>query len=1058
MISAFFINRPVLATIISIIIILAGLAAMLALPVAQYPQIIPPQVSVSASYPGANSQVVADTVAAPLEQKINGVEDMIYMNSTSDNNGSLQLYVTFNIGTNPDLASINVNNRVQAALAQLPAEVRRNGVTVQKSSNVLLEVVSLYSPTAEYDTIFISNYALLNVVEQLKRVDGVGDASIFGAQDYSMRIWLKPDKLALYGLTSADVVSAVVDQNSQFAAGQFGSEPMTNAQSFTYSVVTKGRLITKEEFQAIILKADKNGNTLRLKDVARVELGAVNYNLSANYNSKPAIGIGIYLQPDANALATSAAISKKMKEISASFPPELEYVIPFDTTNFVRISIKEVTKTFFEALLLVIAVIFLFLQNARATLIPVVVVPISLIGTFAGIYLLGFSINLLTLFGMVLSIGIVVDDAIVVLENVERIMQSKKLSAKAATLKAMEEVSGPIVAIVLALCAVFVPVGFMTGLTGQMYKQFAITIAISVVISGFVALTLSPVMCMLILKESELPKKTSKRNNKHINLIKKGFQKFNDIFAKIVEKYIQGVKFILQKPTLAFIGFMMMILISIFLFIRIPTSLLPEEDQGYLVSILKLMPGASLSRTETAMQESNSNLLTNPAIKDIISFSGLDIFTRALKTDTGVAFIVLKDWDERNSSSENSQVLARKFIGMNSSIKEAFFLAFNPPPITGISITGGFEMYLQNQGNDDVYTFFETANKFLDEAKKRPELTNLQLLMYSDVPQYYVDLDRTKCKALKVDISSVYTIMQTTFGSYYINDFNLFGRTYHVSLQSESQFREKPADLRYVYVRSEDKKLIPLEALIKVKRIVAPDIVERFNIFPAAKIVGNAAPGYSSGQAIAAMEETGKKFLKKDYAIGWISSAYQEKLASASGKIAFAFGIVMVFLILAGLYESWFLPFAVIAIVPFAFFGAALGVWMRGLHNDLYFQVGILTLIGLSAKNAILIVEFAVMLYRQGFSIVDASIEAARLRFRPIVMTSLAFILGCVPMAIATGASSGSRHAIGTGVIGGMLAATFLATFFVPLFFTFVMTWSNKFSHEKKPSSTKGIN
>lgn len=1049
MISAFFINRPVLATIISIIIILAGLAAMRALPVAQYPQIIPPQVSVQASYPGANAQVVADTVAAPLEQKINGVEDMIYMNSTSDNNGSLQLYVTFNIGTNPDLASVNVNNRIQAALAQLPVEVRRNGVTVQKSSNVLLEVISMYSPNAEYDTILISNYALLNVVEQLKRIEGVGDASIFGSKDYSMRIWLKPDKLALYGLTSSDVVSAVLDQNSQFAAGQFGSEPMSHAPSFTYSIMTKGRLITKEEFQEIILKADKKGNTLRLKDVARVELGAVNYNLAANYNSKPAIGIGIYLQPDANALSTSAAISKKMKEISASFPSGLEYAIPFDTTNFVRISIKEVTKTFFEALLLVIAVIFLFLQNARATLIPVVVVPISIIGTFAGIYLLGFSVNLLTLFGMVLSIGIVVDDAIVVLENVERIMQTEKLPAKAATLKAMEEVSGPIVAIVLALCAVFIPVGFMTGLTGQMYKQFAITIAISVVISGFVALTLSPVMCMLILKESELPKTASKRNNKYLNIIQKGFRKFNDIFAKTVEKYIQGVKLILEKPILAIIGFLIMILISIVLFIRIPSSLLPEEDQGYLVGILKLMPGSALNRTVEAMEESNKNLLSNPAVENIISFAGLDIFTRALKTDTGVTFMVLKDWEKRNSRSENSHVLARKFIGMNSSIKEAFFLAFNPPPITGISITGGFEMYLQNHGSDDTNTFFEVAHKFLAEAKKRPELTNMQLLMYSDVPQYYVDLDRTKCKSLKVDISSVYTAMQTTFGSYYINDFNLFGRTYHVSLQSESQFREKPEDLKYVYVRSEDNKLIPLNALIKVRRIVAPDIVERFNIFPAAKIVGNAAPGYSSGQAIAAIEDTGRQFLTKDYSIGWISSAYQEKLASAAGKIAFIFGIVMVFLILAGLYESWLLPFAVIAIVPFAFFGAALAVWLRGLHNDLYFQVGILTLIGLSAKNAILIVEFAVLLQRQGLSIVQASIEAARLRFRPIVMTSLAFILGCIPMAISTGASSGSRHAIGTGVIGGMLAATFLATFFVPLFFTIVMTWSQKLSKKK---------
>ncbi|PKM30489.1 MAG: hydrophobe/amphiphile efflux-1 family RND transporter [Gammaproteobacteria bacterium HGW-Gammaproteobacteria-12] len=1009
MISRFFIDRPVFATVISIVIVLAGLAAMRALPIAQYPEILPPQVSVSAAYPGASSQVIAETVAAPLEQAINGVENMIYQLSNSSSSGAMSLTVYFEVGTDPDQATINVNNKVQAALAKLPEEVRRQGVKVEKKSSDILQVITLYSPDDSRDPIFISNYALINVIDELKRLPGVGDASQFGSKDYSMRIWLRPDKLAQYNLTPTDVVNAIREQNSQFAAGSFGQQPLKVPQDFTYTVTTQGRFTDPKEFESVILRTDDTGASLLLKDVARVELGAQDYSLVTTLNGQQNAAFGIYLQPGANALDTAEAVQRTMERLAKRFPEGIAYKIPYDTTKFVRVSIEEVIHTFFEALVLVVLVVFIFLQNWRATLIPVLAIPVSLVGTFAGMYMLGFSINLLTLFGMVLAIGIVVDDAIVVIENVERVMRTQGLNARDASIKAMEEVTGPIIAIVLVLCAVFVPVGFLGGLAGQMYKQFAITIAVSVVISGIVALTLSPALCALLLKPGH-----------H-------------------EPAVVGL--------LLFGG---MIALIMLLFSRVPGSLVPDEDQGYVINAYYLPPAASLNRTEALSGAVSQQLMEHPAVEDVVTFAGFDVLTFGVRSNAGVSFVPLKDWSERTTPELDARNLTREFMGMGAAQKDGLVLSFNPPPITGMSTTGGFESFIQDRSGGSVEQLGEKVQAFVEAASKRPELAGIQSTFSANVPQYYIDLDRTKTRALGVSVSDVFTAMQATFGSYYVNDFTLFGRTWQVSLQSESEFRRKPEDLGQVYVRSSSGDLVPLSTLLRVRRILGPDSYDRFNVYPSAKVLGGPAPGYSSGQALAAMQEVADEVLGEDYSLGWIGSAYQELATQGSGAQAFVFGLILVFLILAAQYERWTLPLAVVTAVPFAVFGAILAVWLRGIQNDVYFQVGLVTLIGLAAKNAILIVEFAVLLRAEGKGIFDSALEAAKLRFRPIVMTSLAFILGCVPLAISSGAGSASRHSIGTGVIGGMLAATLLATFLIPMFYLLVESAAQRVSQRGK--------
>ncbi|ALN20650.1 efflux RND transporter permease subunit [Ectopseudomonas mendocina] len=1042
MISRFFIDRPVFATVISIVIVLAGLAAMRALPIAQYPEILPPQVSVSAAYPGASSQVIAETVAAPLEQEINGVENMIYQLSNSSSSGAMSLTVYFAVGTDPDQATINVNNKVQAALAKLPEEVRRQGVKVEKKSSDILQVITLYSPDGSRDPIFISNYALINVIDELKRLKGVGDASQFGSKDYSMRIWLRPDKLAQYNLTPTDVVNAIREQNSQFAAGSFGQQPLKEPQDFTYTVTTQGRFTDPKEFESVILRTDDTGASLLLKDVARVELGAQDYSLVTTLNGQQNAAFGIYLQPGANALDTAEAVERTMQRLAKRFPEGIAYKIPYDTTKFVQVSIEEVIHTFFEALVLVVLVVFVFLQNWRATLIPVLAIPVSLVGTFAGMYLLGFSINLLTLFGMVLAIGIVVDDAIVVIENVERVMRTENLNARDAAIKAMEEVTGPIIAIVLVLCAVFVPVGFLGGLAGQMYKQFAITIAVSVVISGIVALTLSPALCALLLKPGHHEPAAP-------------FRAFNRFFEKATEGYGAGVRFFLKRSLIGVLLFGGMIALILLLFARVPGSLVPDEDQGYVINAYYLPPAASLNRTEVLTGAVSQQLMEHPAVQDVVTFAGFDVLTFGVRSNAGVSFVPLKDWSERTTDELDARNLTREFMGMGAAQKDGLVMSFNPPPITGMSTTGGFESYIQDRSGGSVEQFGEKVQAFVEAASKRPELAGVQSTFSANVPQYYIDLDRTKTRALGVSVSDVFTAMQATFGSYYVNDFTLYGRTWQVSLQSESQFRRKPEDLGQVYVRSSSGDLVPLSTLLRVRRILGPDSYDRFNVYPSAKVLGGPAPGYSSGQALAAMQEVADEVLGEDYSLGWIGSAYQELATQGSGAQAFVFGLILVFLILAAQYERWTLPLAVVTAVPFAVFGAILAVWLRGIQNDVYFQVGLVTLIGLAAKNAILIVEFAVLLRAEGKGIFEAALEAAKLRFRPIVMTSLAFILGCVPLAVSSGAGSASRHSIGTGVIGGMLAATLLATFLIPMFYLLVESVAQRMSRGGKARQTE---
>ena len=1018
---SFFINRPVFASVISIIIVLAGFICMRILPVAQYPDLLPPQVVVSAQYPGASAETVAQTVAVPLEQKINGVEDMIYMQSTSNASGTLQITVTFALGTDPDQATINVNNRVQRALTTLPQEVQRLGVVADKRSSSILGLVAMRSTNSAYDRTYVGNYALLNVVDDLKRIPGVGDAQVLGNIDYSMRIWLRPDKLAQYNLTPTDVINSVKEQNNQYPVGRIGEKPDIDG-AFTYSATTQGRLVTAEEFGEIILQSDDTGAALRLKDVARIELGAQQYFVDSKLNGNPMVPIMLFLQPGANALATMDAIKKRMSELKTAFPPGIEYSVPYDTTKFIQVSVEEVIHTFIEAILLVIVVVFIFLQNWRATLIPIIAVPISIIGTFAGIYVLGFSINMLTLFGLVLAIGIVVDDAIVVLENVERVMSEEKLSPHDAAVKSMSEVTGPVIAIVLVLCAVFIPVSFMGGMAGVMYQQFAVTIAISVVISGTVALTLTPALCAILLKPS------------HKEPIAP-FRMFNNFFQKITDAYVVGVDFFVHKIWAGIIVFLAVCAFAVFMFEKVPSSLVPDEDQGYILAVSILPSASSLERTSGVIDQAYEILRSNPAVDNIAEISGYDLLSGGLKTSTGAMFVMFKDWKDRPNPQDDARVIAPKVVGMASGIKDGVTIAFNPPPITGLSTTGGFELYLQDRSGGSIADLYTMTMKLVNAANQRPELQSVRTTFDPNVPTYDFHVDRVKARAMGVPINSIYDALSATFGNIYINDFTLYGRNYQVKIQSEGEFRKSAEDIKQVFVRSNSGNMIPLNALVSTKRITGADQLERFNAFYATKIMGNPANGYTSGDSIKAMTEVANQVLPNTYQIAWTGSAYQEVVAGGAGSTAMIFGIIMVFLILAAQYERWSLPFAVVTAVPFAIAGALTFTYLRGLSNDVYFQIGLVTLVGLAAKNAILIVEFAVIERENGKSAIEAALSAARLRFRPIVMTSLAFILGVVPLARSTGAGSASRHAIGTGVIGGMIAATCVATFFIPMFY-----------------------
>ena len=1017
--SKFFINRPIFASVISIIIVIAGLVASQVLPIAQYPQIAPPTVMITATYPGASAETLAKTVAAPIEEQLNGVEGLLYFTSSASANGSVSITATFEVGSDVDMAAVNVNNRVKAAEARLPEEVRRNGVIVQKRSNDILQVIALESDKGKYNTLYLSNYASLNIVDELKRVKGVGDVSIFGAQDYSMRVWLKPDRMAQLGLTTSDVSAAIKAQNAQNAAGKIGQEPAPSDQQLVYTVTAKGRLLTPEEFGNIVIRASGPGGLLRLKDIATIELGAYSYDQQVTLDGQPTIAMGVFLQTGANALEVAEKVTARMDELKKKFPEGMGYVIPFDTTRFVSASISEVVKTLIEAMVLVLAVVYLFLQSWRATLIPMVAVPISLIGTFAGLWIFGFSINTLTLFAMVLAIGIVVDDAIVVLENVERLMAEEKLPPRAAAIKAMHEVQGALVAIVLVLCAVFVPVAFLGGIAGQLYKQFAVTVAVAVVLSGVVALTLTPALCALLLKAQHTENKL--------------FAPFNRLFERFTRSYTGAVGLTLKHGIIGGAVFALIIGLTVAFFRIIPGGFVPPEDQGYLISALMLPDGATLKRTATTGENMRQMVGADPAVKHTFVVSGFDLIGGGNKPNAGTIFIPLKDWSERDAKAQD---LAGKFMGMGMMQSDGMALVFNPPPIMGLGTAGGFEVYVQNRVDGDARKLNEVTQGFMAELQKRPEFTRISTFFRPTVPQLFVEVDEPKALALGIPLASIYETLQSTMGALYVNDFNKAGRVYRVQLQADATYRMKPDDLGKVYVRSTTSNaMIPLSAISSVRNVVGPEQVERFNGFIAAKVMGDSKTGISSGDAIKIVEEVAAATLPSGYEISWTGQAFQEKRSAGSSGQAFLFGIVMVFLILAAQYEKWSLPLAVIMAVPFALMGALTAIWLRGMPNDIYFQIGLVVLIGLASKNAILIVEFAAQKYAEGMNVVDAAMEAARLRFRPIVMTSLAFVLGVFPLVKASGAGAAARQSMGTGVFAGMIAATFIATIFIPLFF-----------------------
>jgi len=1038
--SRFFIERPIFASVLSIIIVIVGLVSLADLPVAQFPEITPPVVQIDADYPGASADVIAEAVARPIEVQLPGIDNLLYYESTSTNDGHMTMKLTFEIGTDIDIAQVQTQNREKLAEPQLPDEVIRQGITVKKTSPDLLLVVAISSTDPAHDTIYLSNYTLIRVLDNIKRLPGVGDASIFGGQNYSMRLILDPVRMAQLNLTPSDIVDAVRDQNRDFPAGRIGREPVINETELTIPVMTKGRMSEVKEFEDMIIRAYPDGSMIRMKDIAQVELGAQSYDLQARWNGKPNTFLLTYLLPGANALETAQRIRKEMDRLSKDFPSGVSYDVPYDTTTFIEVSIHEVVKTLAEALFLVVLVVFIFLQSWRATLIPAIAAPISLIGTFIGMEALGFSLNTLTLFGMVLSIGIVVDDAIVVVENVERHI-ANGLTPKNAAIKAMEELFGALIAIVLVLASVFLPVAFLGGITGELYKQFAVTIALSVMISGFVALTLSPALCALVLKPSHSTNRF--------------WEFFNKIFDWTQIRYVSTAGAIVKRSVLAIIVFLIVIFSAVHLFKTVPGGFLPEEDQGYFITIVQLPDGASISRTQKVLDKIESYFLSIPVVHSTDAMAGMNFVFGSRGPNNATMFVPLHHWDIRKDAENHVQNLIAGAFGEFAKIPEALVLAFNAPSIRGLGATGGFSVQLQDPSGGDFSEFAETAQAFVNKAMEHPAIGVAGTNFRVSAPRMYAHIDRERAKSLGIPISEVFDTMQALFGNLYVNDFVKFGRVFRVQTEAPPEYRSSPENISNIYVRAQSgttSTMVPLDSVVTTEFNSGPDPVTHFNGFNSALVLGSAAPGYSSSQALSALQEVADEILApKGYTLDWSGITYQEKKADSGQKIwILSFALLMVFLVLAALYESWSIPFAVILAVPFGIFGALLAIWTRGLTDDIYFQVGLITLIGLSAKNAILIVEFANDLYSKGASLTEAALEAARVRFRPIIMTSMAFIMGVFPLAISSGAGAASRTAIGTTVLGGMLAATFLAIFFVPLFFVLI----GKITHRgKRPVS-----
>ena len=1031
MFSRFFINRPIFATVISIIIVIAGFMGIKGLPIEEYPSLTPPTVSVTATYSGADAQTIADSVASAIEDQINGVENMLYMQSTSSSAGTMNISVYFKIGSSSKQATIDVNNRVQAALSRLPQEVQNMGVTVRERSGSILQVVGFSNPNMNLVELY--NYVNLNIADEIKRVNGIGDTALIGSKEYSMRIWLKPDRLSQFKLTPSDVISQVKIQNSQYAAGKIGEQPSKGENPYVYSVVSEGRFKDPKQFGEILIKSE-DGSVVKLKEVATVELGAASYASDAMLNGKPAVPLLLFLQNDANALATAEAVAAKLEELKKTYPVGLEHTIAYNPTEFITVSINEVIKTFIEAMLLVLIVMYFFLKSFRATIIPMLAVPVSIIGTFGGLYIMGFSINLITLFALVLAIGIVVDDAIIVIENVERILhEDKNISVKDATFKAMEEVQTPLISIVLVLCAVFVPVSFMEGFVGVIQKQFALTLVVSVCISGFVALTLTPALCGVMLKRQE---------SKPFWIV----QKFNDFFDFSTKIFTAGVAKILKHVFISFIVIGIMGFATYGLFQKVPKGLVPSEDKGALMVITSLPPSTNMLKTKDELASISGAILSNPNVEFSMGFAGYDMLAGSLRENSAISFIKLKDWSERKGAADSADALAGQFNGMLWGSKNSMTFVVNLPPIMGLSMTGGFEMYLQNKSGKSYNDIETDARKVAAAANARPELTNVRTTLETNYRQFKITVDKEKAKLFGVSENEIFSTIGASFGSYYINAFTLAGKSYRVYARASDNFRNNPEDLRKIFVRSKDGGMVPLNSVVTLTRSIGPDIVDRFNLFPSAKIMGEPKPGYTSGDAIKAIQEVVNDTLSSDeYSISWAGTAYQEVNSQGTGTTAFIFGMVFVFLILAAQYERWLIPLAVITAVPFAVFGSLLAVWIRGLTNDIYFEIGLLLLIGLAAKNAILIVEFAMQERESGKSIFESAVNAAKLRFRPIVMTSIAFTLGVFPMVISTGAGAASRHSLGTGVVGGMIASTTIAIFFVPMFYYLLENLNEKY-------------